>query len=268
MKRKIIIILICLVAVTLLTACGRGDDDSSAFVIAGSTSVQPYVEILVEYYEHQHPDRFVDVQGGGSSSGIRAAESGTAALGMSSRELTEEEQVLWSHEIARDALALIVHPTNNVTNLSIENIRKIYRGEITNWSELGGPDARIHIITREEGSGTRSAFEELVMDGYRISPRAIVQDSNGSVRQLVSGDRFSIGYISLGLVDIGENPVSAIQIDGVTPTAENVRNYTYSLFRRFLFVSLGEPPEDVLSFIEFIDSAEGHRIMSNEGLIP
>jgi len=266
--KKSFIILICLISLTLLTACDGGADDGTAFVIAGSTSVQPYVEMLVEYYEHYHPERFVDVQGGGSSSGIQAATAGTAALGMSSRNLRGDELYLWSHEIARDALAIIVHPSNEVGNLTLEQIRKIYTAEITNWSELGGDDARIHIITREEGSGTRAAFEELVMDNQRITPRAIVQDSNGSVRQLVSGDRFSIGYISLGLVDIGENSVNAVRIGGVAPTAENVRDYTYALFRRFLLVSLEEPTENVMDFIHFIDSEEGHRIMIDEGLIP
>ncbi|MDR2569183.1 MAG: substrate-binding domain-containing protein, partial [Oscillospiraceae bacterium] len=146
----------------LLTGCSGIVGSSAAFIIAGSTSVQPYVEILVEEYAVLYPDKLIDVQGGGSSAGIQAVESNTAQIGMSSRNLKETEEYLWRIEITKDGLAIIVNPENPVTSLTLEEIRGIYAAEYTNWSELGGPDARIHIITREEGSGTRSAFEELV----------------------------------------------------------------------------------------------------------
>jgi len=249
--------------------------NSAAFIIAGSTSVQPYVEILVEEFATLQPDMLIDVQGGGSSAGIQAVESHTADIGMSSRNLRDTERDLWSIEIAKDALAIIINPNNPLitpenreVSLTLEEIRKIYAAEYVNWSQLGGPDARIHIITREEGSGTRSAFEDLVMDGQRITPRAIVQDSNGSVRQLVSGDPFSIGFISLGLVEVGERPVKALRIDGVAATRNNVLNGDYSLFRSFLFVALERPTGNVIQFIDFIRSPAGQKIMSDEGLIP
>jgi len=259
----------------LLTACGGRGSNSAAFNIAGSTSVQPYVEILVEEYANIQPEILIDVQGGGSSAGIQAVESHTANIGMSSRNLRDNEKYLWSIEIAKDALAIIINPNNPLitpgnpeVSLTLEEIRGIYAADYVNWSQLGGPDARIHIITREEGSGTRSAFEELVMGDQRITPRAIVQDSNGSVRQLVSGDPFSIGFISLGLVEVGERPVKAVRIDGVAATRNNVLNGDYSLFRSFLFVSLERPTGNVMQFIDFIRSPEGQDIMSNEGLIP
>jgi len=266
--RKAVLLLIILITVCMLTACGSGSNDSTAFVIAGSTSVQPYVEILVEEYALLHPDKLIDVQGGGSSAGIQAVESHTAEIGMSSRNLRDTEQYLWSIEITKDGLAIIVHPSNPVSSLTLDEICGIYASDYTNWSQLGGPDARIHIIAREEGSGTRSAFEELVMDNRRITPRAIVQDSNGSVRQLVSGDPFSIGFISLGLVDIGERPVKALRIDNVAATKNNVLNGDYSLYRSFLFVALEKPTGNVMQFIDFIRSPEGQKIMSDEGLIP
>ena len=248
-------------------ACGaRGN--SAEFIIAGSTSVQPYVEILVEEYGHTHPGRFIDVQGGGSSAGIQAVESDTAQLGMSSRNLKENERHLWSMEIAKDGLAIIVHPSNNVMDLTLEELRSIYAAEITNWSMLGGPDAAIHIITREEGSGTRSAFEELVMSDVRITPRAIVQDSNGSVRQLVTDDPHSIGFISLGLVEVGEKPVKALRINGVAASRGNVLSGNYTLYRSFLFVAKEKPEDDIMEFVEFIRSPEGQKVMSDEGLIP
>ena len=256
-----------LLSLFLLAACD-GAGRSAAFIVTGSTSVQSYVEILAEKYELAHPGISIDVQGGGSSAGIQAVESDTAEIGMSSRNLRENELHLWSIEITKDGLAIIVNPNNPVGNLTVDQIQGIYSTKYTNWSEVGGPDARIHIITREEGSGTRGAFEDMVMSDVRITPRAIVQNSNGAVRQLVSGDQFSIGYISLGLVDDGESPVKAVAIEGVEPTPDNVRKGDYVLFRSFLFVAKEEPSGDVMEFIEYILSPEGRRILENEGLIP
>jgi len=269
---------ICLVfcALFILSACGGGSNtNSAAVIIAGSTSVQPYVEVLVEDYVIQNPDMIIDVQGGGSSAGIQAVESHTAQLGMSSRNLRDTEEYLWNERIAKDGLAIIINPGNPLItpdnpnpSLTLEQIRGIYAADYVNWSQLGGSDARIHIITREEGSGTRSAFEELVMDDKRITPRAIVQDSNGSVRQLVSDDPNSIGFISLGLVDRGARPVKALRINGVAATLQNVLDGDYELYRSFIFVSLEPPTGSVLHFIEFIRSQDGQRIMTERGLIP
>jgi len=238
--------------------------------VAGSTSVQPYVELLSEEFEILYPGRGIDIQGGGSSAGITAAESGAADIGMSSRWLKRTEEDLWSIEIAKDGLAVIVHPNNPVTNLSLEQVRNIYSAAITDWSQLGGRQARIHLIAREEGSGTRSAFEEMVMgtdsSARRITPRAIVQNSNGSVRQLVAGDPNAIGFISLGLVD---RSVKAVRLAGVEATPENVKNGSYSLFRPFLFVSKSIPPTGLaMEFIRFILSPQGIELMTQEGLIP
>jgi len=230
--------------------------------------VQPYVEILAEEYAILHPETVIDVQGGGSSAGITAVESNTADIGMSSRHLKESEQDLWSVEITKDGLAIIVNPKNPVGNLTLEQLCDIYAGGIVNWRQLGGEDKKIHIIAREEGSGTRSAFEELVMGERRISPRAIVQDSNGAVRQLVADDPYSIGFISLGLVDVGEKPVKALRIDGTEASRDNIINGSYKLYRSFILVAKEEPSGPILQFIDYIHSPEGRRILSDEGLIP
>ncbi|MCL2494567.1 MAG: phosphate ABC transporter substrate-binding protein [Oscillospiraceae bacterium] len=236
-------------------------------VIAGSTSVLPYAEILAEAYAHLHAADEIDVQGGGSSAGITAAESGAADIGMSSRSLKESEKHLWSIEIAKDGLAVIVHPGNPVADLTLEQVRAVFAREITSWSQVGGADYDINVIAREEGSGSRSAFEDLVMGESKISPRAIVQASNGAVRQLVSGDKNAIGFISLGLVEEGEKPVKALRLGGVEAARENVVNGTYSLFRPFLFVCAREPEGDAMAFVEFALSPEGRRILEAEGLV-
>jgi len=262
LKAAVIAALVLLTA--LLSACGgRAGSD---VIVAGSTSVQPYAEVLSEEYAIKYPDDPVDVQGGGSAAGITAAESGAADIGMSSRDLTDDEkQALWSVEIAKDGLAIIVNPQNPITDLTLEQVRDIYAMTITGWGDLSGPDAQIHVITREDGSGTRSSFESLVMGTERITPRAIVQDSNGAVRQLVSQDPNSIGFISLGLVD---QTVKAVNLDNIEPTRENVINGSYGLFRPFLYVTKGEPAGLAKQFIDYTLSPEGQKILTDEGLIP
>ncbi|WP_342453134.1 phosphate ABC transporter substrate-binding protein [Youngiibacter multivorans] len=249
--------------VSLTSACSINSE--AGLIVAGSTSVQPYAEILAEEYAILNPASVIDIQGGGSSAGISAAKSGTADIGMSSRSLNDEEKNLWSIEIAKDGLGIIVNPANPILNLTLDQIRKIYSSEITNWSEIGGSNSKIHVITREEGSGTRGAFADLVMEKTEITPKAIVQDSNGAVKQLVKDDPNAIGFISLGLVD---DTVKALHLEGIAATQENIRNGSYSLSRPFLFVSLSQPSGQIKQFIDFILSAEGQKILSNEGLIP
>ena len=257
--------LVLLLALTagLLSACGgrRG----SVVIVSGSTSVQPYAEILAEDYALLRPDKIIDVQGGGSSAGIMAVISGAADIGMSSRALKESEQGVWSAEIAKDGLAVIVHPSNPIEGLTLEQVRAIYTASLGNWSELGGRAGEIHVIAREEGSGTRSAFEDLVMADERITPRAIVQASNGSVRQLVSNDPRAIGFISLGLVD---ETVKALALDGVPATWENVMNASYALYRPFLFITAQEPEGLAKEFIDYILSPRGQQQLIHEGLVP
>ena len=262
-RDRVKICIVILIAMCFLSACGV-NLHSTTVIVAGSTSVQPYAELLSEKYSAIHPDRAVDVQGGGSSTGITAALSGTADIGMSSRNLTEEEQEMWNVIIARDGLALIVHPQNPVGGLTLEQVRMIYTGDVTNWVVLGGENRSIHVVTREEGSGTRGAFEDMLMDGSLITSRAIVQNTNGSVRQLVSNDVDSIGFLSLGLVD---HTVKALELDGVAPSWGNVMDGEYTLFRPFYFVSAEEPVGSVKSFIDFAMSEEGQRLLMAEGLV-
>jgi len=262
-KRRIYTtIFILVLAAGLLSGCGSMN--KAGIIVAGSTSVQPYAEVLAEEYMILHPDAVIDIQGGGSSAGIMAARSGTSNLGMSSRVLKDEEKSLWYVEIARDGLAVIINPANPVQNLTLEQVSDIYSAKISDWSQLGGTKAKIHVITREDGSGTRDAFVSLVMGESNITPRAIVQDSNGAVKQLVADDPNAIGFISLGLVDV---TVKALELDGVAATRENVMNGSYNLSRPFLFVALAEPTGQTKEFLDFVLSAEGQQMLINEGLI-
>lgn len=236
----------------------------ASIVIAGSTSVQPFAEILAEAYMALHPDVTIDIQGGGSAAGILAAQTGAANIGMSSRALTEQEKNLWFVEIARDGLAIIVNPDNPIVNLTLNQAQGIYAGSITSWSSLGGPNTKIHVVTREDGSGTRSAFESLVMSNTQITPKAIVMNSNGAVRQFVAGDSNAIGFMSLGLVD---KTVKAVELEGIVASRENIINGSYGLSRPFLFLARSQPTGIVKDFIDFTLSADGERILESEGLI-
>jgi len=254
---------ILILTVTPISACSFMP--KAGIIVAGSTSVQPFAEVLAEEYMTLHPDVTIDIQGGGSAAGIMAAQSGIADIGMSSRELEGGEKSLWYVEIARDGLAVIVHPSNPIGNLSLNQVRDIYAATVSNWSLLGGPRSQIHVITREDGSGTRAAFESLVMGKAEITPRAIVQDSNGAVRQLVADDPNAIGFISLGLVN---ETVKALELGGVAATRENVINGSYGLSRPFLFIARSQPTGQTKQFIDFTLSAEGQKLLATEGLIP
>lgn len=251
-----------LLSMSLVSGCSQVNN--AGVIVAGSTSVQPYAEVLAEEFMILHPELVIDIQGGGSSAGIMAAKTGTSDLGMSSRALKDDELSLWSVEIARDGLAVIINPENPLHNLTLDQISDIYSAKITDWSQLGGASAKIHIITREDGSGTRDAFVNLVMGESSITPKAIVQDSNGAVRQLVADDPNAIGFISLGLVD---GTVKALELDGVAATRENVLNGSYNLSRPFLFIAQSEPTGDAKQFLDFILSSEGQKLLMNEGLI-
>jgi phosphate transport system substrate-binding protein len=247
-----------------LAGCGKSQPQN-AVCVAGSTSVQPFAEKLAEIYMREHPEVRIDVQGGGSSAGIFAAEQGAADIGASSRELTSREKHLQEIPIAYDGIAVIVNKHNPLTNLSLKQIRQIFLGDLTDWAEVNQKPHPIHIITREEGSGTRNAFEEMVMGkDAEITADALVQDSNGSVRELVADDPHAIGYISMGLVD---SRVKALSVDGVPPTRENVKNHKYHLVRRFLLVARGLKPGTCQSFVNFILSAKGQSLLELEGLV-
>lgn len=246
-----------------LGGCGKATKKTT-IILAGSTSIQPFAEGLAEEYMAINPDVQIDVQGGGSTTGIRAVRNGICDIGMSSRELREGEEDLNRIVVARDGIAVIVHPDNQIGNIAIDDVRKIFAGHISNWQSLGGNDHEIYPVTREEGSGTRGAFTKLVMKDSKISLGAQVQDSNGSIREAVATSPYAIGYISLGLVN---DRVKALSIDGVVPTAENIDLKTYILFRPFLFLTTQIPQGKVRNFIDFVLSAQGQEILEEEGLL-
>jgi phosphate transport system substrate-binding protein len=259
-------VLVFLAAVTFLIV-GLGKRQTAVRAV-GSTSIQPFAEMLAETFNRDHPDNQVDVQGGGSAAGLQAARTGIADIGMCSRALKPDEKFDFVI-IAHDGLAIIVHPSNPLRGLTHDQIRNLFAGRITNWSELSTPACplphlTIHLITREEGSGTREAFTKLIMGEEDIAPMALTQESNGAVKELVRNDPAAIGYMSLGLVG-GE--LMAIQVDGVEPTVAEVKAGRYPLVRPFLFVWSTKPSPKAQRYIDFVCSPEGQRMLEREGLV-
>jgi phosphate transport system substrate-binding protein len=263
MRHPIFIFLLILCTVGLPSCrVGRSQND---VIVAGSTSIQPFADKWAEVFMEKRSDLGVSVQGGGSSAGIQACKSGACQIGMSSRELKTDEKDLHEIVIARDGLAIIVHPSNPVRGATLAQVKQIFSGDLTNWKFLGGRDKEITVVTREEGSGTRGAFQELVMGKTRIFRGAITEDSNGTVREIVANDPNSIGFISLGLVN---GQVRALALDGVEGSEASIRAGRYKLVRPFLFLTRGEPTGAARAFIDFVLSDEGQALVKKEGLIP
>ena len=249
----------------LSAAMGSGCRKNERVTLVGSTSVQPFAEVLAEAYKKRNPDAQVTVQGGGSGQGIQALAKGIADIGTCSRDLSDEEKAtLTPHVIARDGLAIVVHPDNPVKGLTRQQVQDIFAGKITNWRDVGGPDHAIAVVLREDGSGTREAFTHLIMAKAACSKDAMVQGSNGAIKALVKGNPNAIGYMSLGQV---KGELKAVDMDGVTPTEAGVARGEYKLWRPFLFVTKGTPKPEAAKFIEFVLSPAGQKILEKEGLV-
>lgn len=260
----------------VMTACGNdaeGDNKSSkkdlaTIAISGSTSVGPLAEKLAFEYEANN-DVKIEINQIGSSAGITNAISGVSEIGMSSRDLKQEEIDSGLNEIviAYDGIVIATHPTNKVKNLTMEQVKQIFTGEVTNWKELGGEDMEIVVVSREDGSGSRDAFQEIVdYSSGELVRSAIIASGNGNIKTTVAMNKHAVGFISFEYVD---ESISTIDINGVEATAENVLEQTYKLSRPFLFVNKEESLTDAgQQFVDFILSPEGQAVVSETGAIP
>ena len=279
-KKNIILVVSLLIIAALVSACGGTSTpgapvtdpttDNSTISVSGSTTVQPLAEKLAEAFMTENTGIRIDVQGGGSSVGVKAAGQGTSDIGMASREIKESELAEFPKlnviVIARDGIAIVANADVTVSDLTVEQVRDIFSGKITNWKDLGGEDQNIIVVSREEGSGTRGAFEELVMGkDALITASAILQPSNGSIRTTVSTTPYSIGYMSFGYLD---DTIKAISIGGIAPTEPNAADGSYPIVRPLNMLTNGEPTGAVKAFLDFILSDAGQKLVVEDGYIP
>ena len=277
MKKLISILMsICMLAV-VLTGCRASDTESKQTTdntalsgtvsTDGSTSMEKVIEYLKEAYMEENSDVKVTYNPTGSSAGIQAVESGSCDIGLSSRDLKDDEkQNLEGTVIAIDGIAIIVNPENPVTDLTIEQIAKLYKGEITNWSEVGGNDAPVVLIGREPSSGTRDGFESIT-DTKDECQYAQELTSTGDVVQTVASNPNAIGYASLASV---KDTVKAVDIEGVAPSTKTIQDGSYKIQRNFVFVTKKDTKLTgaAKDFFEFVTSGDADSLIEEAGAVP
>lgn len=280
--KKLLTVLLAVLMVLGLSACSnnsaadRNTDKennqietlSGKLSLSGSTSMEKVCEALAETFMEKYPDVTVTVEYTGSGAGIESVTNKMVDIGNSSRALkdTEKEKGVVENVIAIDGIAVITNNSNEVENLTKEDLIKIYTGEIKNWKELGGKDENIVVLGREAGSGTRGAFEELlgIVDSCVYAGEL---DSTGGVKAKVASTEGTIGYVSLDVVD---DTVKALKLDGVEATEANIKAGSYLLSRPFVMATNGEisaQNEIVQTWFDYIKSAEGQEVIKSVGLI-
>lgn len=251
----------------MIIGCGNKESYTFKISISGSTSVGPLVGKLAEAYKVKNDEVIIEINETGSSAGIKDVSNGVANLGMSSRDLKDKEkESVEATAIAYDGIAIIINKDNKLKNLTKEQIKGIYTGKYTNWSQVGGENAPIVVVSREEGSGTRAAFEEII--GYKseeLLKEAQIADGSGNIKINIKGNKNAIGFVSFEYLD---DSINALKIDGIDPTAENVRSKQYLLSRSFLIINKKDDiSKKSNEFIDFILSDEGQQIVADNKAI-
>jgi phosphate transport system substrate-binding protein len=270
MKFKGLLVLTFAVAFTLITSFVYAGN----IVIKGSTTVLPIAQKVSEAYMKQNPDVKISISGGGSGNGIKALIDGSTDIADSSRFIKEKEVKLAVDKgrypvpfaVAYDCIVPVVHPENSIMNITMQQLKGIYKGDIKNWKEVGGPDRPIVVISRDTSSGTYEVWHEKVMKKERVFPGALLQASNGAIVQAVSKNKNAIGYIGLGYMD---KSIKDLMVDRVKGSEETTLNGTYPVSRPLYMFTPGWPKEDVLKFINFVVHPEkGQKYVRDAGFVP
>ena len=279
--KKIIALLLAAMLTLALAACGsknnantdtNTNDNTSTAVTGtvatdGSTSMEKVIGALSESFMANNADTTVTYNPTGSGSGITAVQEGTCDIGLSSRALKDEEKAAGLKEtvLAYDGIAIIVHPDNPVSDLSLEQIAKLYTGEITNWKDVGGNDAQVVLIGREAASGTRDGFESITGTKDKCQYRQELT-STGDVITAVSQNPDAIGYASLASI---KDSVKALDVDGVTPGEDTVKDGSYKVQRPFVLVTVeGKALSPVAqAFFDYATSPDAAAIIAKAGAV-
>lgn len=242
-------------------------------VIKGSTTVLPIAQKAAESYMKQNPDVKISISGGGSGNGIKAIIDGTTDIADSSRFIKGKEVKLAIEKgmypvpfrVAYDCIIPVVHPANSVNNLTTDQLKEIYKGNIKNWKEVGGPDRKIVVISRDTSSGTYEVWEKKIMQKERVSPRALLQASNGAIVQTVSKNKNAIGYIGLGYMN---DTLKALKVNGIEGSEATTLNGTFPVSRPLYMFTNGWPQGDTLNFINYVlDPEKGQALVKKAGFV-
>lgn len=272
MKTRFSLALCTMAAFLFLYPQGPALAAGKDITIKGSTTVLPVAQIAAEEFMDRNPGITISVQGGGSGVGIASLLDKTTDIADSSRKIKKEEIAkaqaagVNPHEIviALDGIAVVVHPANKVSALTRAQIKDIYTGKVSNWKEIGGPDAKIVTVSRDTSSGTYEAFETLAINKEKVRPDALTTASNQAVAQTVAQTPGAIGYVGHGYLT---NKVKDVTVDGVKCTKKNIQSGTYPLARELYMYTTGTPSGNVARFIEFVLSRDGQKLVEEEGFV-
>lgn len=291
MSLKVFVVLSAATVLMALVGCSEGTgvgiagsgsvartDAGGAFttrkklVLTGSSTVAPVMHEIAARFEKQNPGYRIDVQTGGSSRGIGDAKNEVADIGMASRDLkTTEQSGLRAHQIAVDGICLIVHHSNPVQSLSSDQVRAIYRGEITNWKQIGGDDAKIVVINKAEGRGTLEVFLKhfaLAVENVRAD---LIAGDNQQVIKSIQSNPGAVGYVSVGAADYEvkhQGKIKMLAADGVDPAMDAIRSGEFPITRPLLLITKGEPSADASALIRFAQSDEVHDLIEAQYFVP
>lgn len=250
-----------------------------SITVTGSTTVLPVAQAAADAYMKLHPEANIQISGGGSGVGIQAIGAKTVDIGMSSRDVTTAEKAKYPDfniiTVAHDGIAVIVNPQNSIQYITLDQVKGIYTGKITKWTEISGAglpntNNQIVLIGRDSASGTRTYFDETVLKNANVSTKMLEQNSNGAVAQSVAQTPGAIGYVSIGFLspDVKALPIWYNSDRIIAPTIDNVKNKTYPVSRDLYMITNGKPTGLTNNYINFILSANGQKIVADQGYVP
>jgi phosphate transport system substrate-binding protein len=256
-----------------LSLIGTGIAFGETIVIKGSTTVLPVAQAASEAFMAANPGVNISISGGGSGNGIKALVDKSTQIANASRFIKDKEVNLAHengvyavpHRVAIDAIIPVVHPSNPVNDLTVEQLSLIYQGKIKNWNEVGGNDMKIVVVSRDTSSGTYEVWEEKVLHKAKVTPRAQLQASNGAIVQAISKNKYAIGYIGLGYLN---KDVKALKVNGIEASSQNALSGAYPVARPLFMFTDGWPTGSTAKFIVFVLSREGQEIVKKEGFVP
>ncbi|MBW1984915.1 MAG: phosphate ABC transporter substrate-binding protein [Deltaproteobacteria bacterium] len=266
--KKSFVLLSILAVFAFLTGSVYADQ----LVLKGSTTVLPIAQKAAEAYMKAYPKSVISLSGGGSSNGIKGIIDGTTDIGNASRFIKDKEVKLAvskgvypvPHRIALDCIVPIVHLSNKVNNLSLDQLKNIYLGKIKNWKQVGGKDMKIVVISRDSSSGTFDAWKSLVMKKERVVPTALTVPSNGALVTQIGNTKGALGYIALGYIT---KKVKTLNVKGVKGSVETTLNGKYKISRPLYMFTNGWPKGETLNFLNFLLSKQGQKLVSEAGSI-